>query len=214
MSSDRCRGGLYVISAPSGAGKTSLVRALMDRRPNLALSVSYTTRAPRPGEVDGLDYHFVDRTTFERMRRDDAFLEWAEVFGNGYGTGVDDVEKLRNAGKDVVLEIDWQGARQIRDHVADAITIFILPPSRQALEQRLVRRGTDSHAVIEHRMAEAVKEMSHWQEYDFIVVNDEFEHALHEIELILDGRGDSTLPKRNNVANLAQLLLASGPVIP
>ncbi len=178
-------GTLFIVSAPSGAGKTSLVRALVEREPGVTLSVSHTTRPPRPGERDGVDYHFVDAATFERMVAEDAFLEHAEVFGNRYGTARATVERELEADRDVILEIDWQGARQVRAAMPGAVSVFILPPSREALEQRLRGRGQDDEAVIARRMARAVDEISHYDEYDYLVVNDVFETALEELRAIV-----------------------------
>ncbi|RMG30617.1 MAG: guanylate kinase [Gammaproteobacteria bacterium] len=178
-------GNLFIVSAPSGAGKTSLVRALMARDPDIAFSVSHTTRAPRPGEEDGRDYHFVDVATFERMVEAGAFLEHARVFGNYYGTARAEVERLLVAGKDVFLDIDWQGARQVRAAWPEAVSVFVLPPSRAVLEERLRGRGTDSDAVIARRMAEAVAEAGHYREYDYLVVNDVFDTALEDLAAIV-----------------------------
>lgn len=203
------RGKLYVVSAPSGAGKTSLLAALMEQQPNLAVSTSYTTRGPRPGEADGCDYHFVDTSTFSDMQSADRFLESAEVFGNDYGTAAEDVERLRQAGRDVVLEIDWQGARKVRRRVPEVVTIFILPPSREALRARLTGRGTDSEDAIGRRMKAAATEMRHWSEYDYVVVNESFDHALAELEAIFAGRGDRARRDRPGLAKLAARLVAS-----
>ncbi len=181
-------GTLYIISAPSGAGKTSLVSALLESTEQLAVSVSHTTRAPRPGEIDGVHYWFVDPAAFERMVAAEAFLEHACVFGNFYGTSRVAVEEKLAAGQDVILEIDWQGARQVRDAMPDCVSIFILPPSRAALEARLRGRGQDSDDVIASRMLEAVSEMSHYREYDYLVVNDDFEHALADLKAIIRAR--------------------------
>ena len=178
-------GNLFIVSAPSGAGKTSLVRALMERDPDIAFSVSHTTRPPRPGEADGRDYHFVDVATFERMIEEGAFLEYARVFDNYYGTSRAEVERLLAAGKDVFLDIDWQGARQVRSAWPEAVSLFILPPSREALEARLRGRGTDSEEVIARRMAQAVDEASHYREYDYLIINDVFETALEDLAAIV-----------------------------
>jgi guanylate kinase len=201
-------GRLIVISAPSGAGKTSLVKALLAARTTLAVSVSHTTRRQRPTEVDGRDYHFVDVPRFERMVNERAFLEHARVFDNYYGTGRAQVETQLNAGLDVVLEIDWQGARQVRAALPGCTTIFILPPSRAALEQRLKGRGTDSQQVIARRLADAVTDMSHWREFDFVVVNDRFEQAVADLSAILDGRGAQLRADRPGLADFAAGLLA------
>ncbi|HEY8266154.1 MAG TPA: guanylate kinase, partial [Steroidobacteraceae bacterium] len=182
------RGRLFVISAPSGAGKTSLVRALMAGDPKLAHSVSYTTRKPRPGEVEGKDYHFVSKAEFERMLAADAFLEHAEVFDNRYGTARAQVEGFLAQGRDAILEIDWQGARQVRQAMPACVPVFILPPSRAALEFRLQGRGTDSAEVIARRLRDAVADMGHWAEADFVVVNDDFERALAELRAVIAGQ--------------------------
>jgi guanylate kinase len=179
-------GRLHVISAPSGAGKTSLVKALLAARPSLAVSVSHTTRTMRPTEVDGRDYHFVDNAEFDRLVAAGAFLEHARVFDNQYGTGREQVDAKRAAGHDVLLEIDWQGARQIRSSAPDCVTTFILPPSRAALEERLRTRKTDSDAVIARRLADAATDMSHCLEFDYAVVNDRFEQAVAELLAIID----------------------------
>lgn len=207
--SNRARGGLFVVSAPSGAGKTSLLRALIEQRPNLVFSVSWTTRAPRGGERDGRDYHFVEPERFEARREAGGFLESATVFGNGYGTSVTEVENLRAAGRDVVLEIDWQGARAVRQRVPEAVSIFILPPSREVLRERLAGRGTDSEGVIAHRMAAAADEMRHWDEYDYVIVNGNFAQALGELEAVFDGRGSGVSRERPGLAVFARNLLES-----
>ena len=181
-------GTLYIVSAASGAGKTSLLRALMERDPQLVISVSHTTRAPRPGEVEGRDYHFVDEQAFLELVAAGAFLEHAQVFDRRYGTTHAAVAADLDAGRDVLVEIDWQGARQIREQWPDTVSVFILPPSRQALEQRLRARGQDSEAVIADRMAAAVSEMSHAREYDYLVWNDDFETALADLEAIIRAR--------------------------
>jgi guanylate kinase len=178
-------GNLYIISAPSGAGKTSLVNALLAALPDVSASISHTTRPQRPGESEGVNYHFVTAAVFDRMVAAGDFLESAEVFGNCYGTSQRWVQDTLAAGRDVVLEIDWQGGRQVRRLMPAAISIFILPPSRAALEQRLTRRGQDDAAVIARRMAQAVEEMSHYVEADYLVVNDVFETALLELRSIV-----------------------------
>jgi guanylate kinase len=181
------RGRLFVIAAASGTGKTSLVKALMQRVPGLAFSVSHTTRQRRPNEVDGRDYHFVDRPTFERMVAAGEFLESASVFDNLYGTSRRQVEESLAKGQDLLLEIDWQGAAQIRARLPEAVDIFILPPSRAALEARLRGRGTDSAAVIARRLRDSVTELSHWYEFRFVIINDQFEQALADLERIVAG---------------------------
>jgi guanylate kinase len=206
--SSEARGGLWVVSAPSGAGKTTLVRALVERHANLVLSVSWTTRAPRPGERDGRDYRFIDRARFAAMRAAGEFLESATVFGNGYGTRAGDVERERAAGRGVVLEIDWQGARAVRAARPETVSIFILPPSRASLRARLAERGTDSEAVIARRMAAAAAEIAHWEEYDYVVVNEDFARARAELEAILAGRGEASRRTRADLADFAASLLA------
>lgn len=177
-------GQLYVISAPSGAGKTSLIKALRGRRPEIALSVSHTTRPPRPGEEDGVHYHFVTVEQFRSMIDEDAFVEYAEVFGNYYGTSVKAVEDVLAGGADLILEIDWQGADQVRAKFPDAVSVFILPPSTAELRARLEGRGQDAPEVIERRLAEAVTEMQSCDRYDFLVFNDDFETALNELDCL------------------------------
>lgn len=179
------QGTLYIISAPSGAGKTSLVKALLQNTERLRVSVSHTTRAMRPGEVDGKDYHFVDVATFRGMVADHAFLEHAQVFDNYYGTSRSAALDLLKHGIDVILEIDWQGARQVRQMMPGTVSIFVLPPSREALEQRLRNRGQDGDEVIARRMRDAVSEMSHCFEFDYLVINDDFDTALGELAAII-----------------------------
>lgn len=179
------KGTLYIISAPSGAGKTSLVRELVTSTKDVAVSVSHTTRAMRPGEVDGQDYYFVDQETFLSMAGHSAFLEHARVFDNYYGTSQQHVERLLLNGQDVILEIDWQGARQVRRLIEDSQSIFIVPPSLEALRQRLRGRGQDDENIINRRMQDAVNEMSHYAEFDFLVVNDDFDQALYELKSII-----------------------------
>lgn len=183
-----CPGNLFTISAPSGAGKTSLVNALLPTLAQVRVSVSHTTRAQRPGEVDGVNYHFVDVAEFQRMTDHGDFLESAEVFGNFYGTSQRWVEATLATGTDVILEIDWQGAEQVRRLLPETQSIFILPPSRAALEQRLNQRGQDPAAVIAARMAKAIGEMEHYPEADYLVVNDQFDTALAELRAILISR--------------------------
>ena len=180
---------VLVLSAPSGAGKSSLARALVDAEPSVRLSVSHTTRAARPGEVDGVHYHFVDREAFEAMAAAGEFLEHARVFGRDYGTSREAVRAELSRGYDVVLDIDWQGARQVREAFADTVSVFILPPSIDALRARLVGRGQDSAEVIEGRMRAARSELEHYEEFDRIVVNDDFERSLGALRAILRGAG-------------------------
>ncbi len=175
----------YIVAAPSGAGKTSLVKRLVETTPDVVASISHTTRPPRPGEQDGVHYHFVPPAAFEAMIAQGAFLEHAQVFGHRYGTSRAAVSSSLRAGLDVILEIDWQGARQVRERMPDSLSIFILPPSRDALRQRLAGRGQDSAEVIERRMAAALDELSHYAEFDYLVINDRFETALTELRAIL-----------------------------
>jgi guanylate kinase len=182
-------GTLYILSAPSGAGKSSLLRALLDvMGDTVAVSVSHTTRKPRPGEITGRDYHFVDVATFQAMVDAGAFLEYARVFDNHYGTSRQAVEQQLYTGQDVILEIDWQGARLVRKLMPESIGIFILPPSRETLRERLQGRGQDDSAVIEQRMRAAISEMSHYNEYDYLVINNVFERALEDLVAILRSR--------------------------
>lgn len=180
-------GTLYIVSAPSGAGKTTLVTALVEQIDTLRVSVSHTTRAMRPGELDGINYHFTSREQFLRQVGEGDFLEHAEVFGNLYGTSQSTVEQTLAEGHDLILEIDWQGAQQVRRALPHARSIFILPPSREALQQRLSNRGQDADDVIAARMALATTEMSHYVEYDYIVINDDFQTALDELKSVLTG---------------------------
>ncbi|NVK36789.1 MAG: guanylate kinase [Gammaproteobacteria bacterium] len=177
-------GTLYIVSAASGTGKTSLLNVLLQQSDNIAVSVSHTTRPMRPGEEDGKHYHFVEKSQFEALIEKGDFLEHAQVFGNYYGTSQSAVQQQLATGIDVILEIDWQGAQQVRRLMPDAVSIFILPPSRQALLDRLTGRGQDSEEVIMNRMNEAISEMSHFHEYDYVVVNDNFEVALAELKSI------------------------------
>lgn len=172
---------LFIVTAPSGAGKTSLVEALIASTDGIVRSVSHTTRAPRPGEVDGRDYHFVDHSQFAQMVAEDRFLEHAEVFGNAYGTARAGVEQALAADRDVVLVIDWQGAASVRQLMPDAVSVFIAPPSLDELRQRLQGRGQDDAAVIERRLAEASGDMLHVDGFDFLVINDRFEQALEDL---------------------------------
>ncbi len=184
---NRC---LFTISAPSGAGKTSLVKALLARKPDqVGVSVSHATRSKRAGEIDAKDYHFVSIAQFEQMVADDEFLEHARVFDNYYGTSQKSVEDVQAEGKHVILEIDWQGARQIKQKIPQTIPIYILPPSREILRERLTDRATDAAEIIERRMAAADEEMSHYSDAEFLVVNDNFEQALYELECIIMAQG-------------------------
>jgi guanylate kinase len=201
-------GRLYVITAPSGAGKTSLVKALMEREAKLRFSVSFTTRKPRPKEIDGCDYHFVSREEFERMIARGDFLEHADVFDHAYGTGLRSVEEAMRAGELLLLEIDWQGARQVRSRLPAARSIFILPPARAALEARLRARSTDSDAVIARRLQDAAHDIAHWNEFDYVVINDRFDAALDDLVAIVDERGGRLKAERPEVLRLTEELLA------
>jgi len=198
------RGSLMILSAPSGAGKSSLARALAAARDDVVISVSHTTRAPRPGERDGVDYFFVDRDTFQDMVRREAFVEHAEVFGNLYGTSREAIEADLAAGRHVLLDIDWQGARRVRALFPAAVSVFILPPSRQALLERLRGRGQDSEEVIAGRMARAEAEMSHAPEFDYVVENDLFEAALADLQALLDGEPRRLRPRRTSLEALLE----------
>jgi guanylate kinase len=201
------RGKLFVIAAPSGAGKTSLVRALMERRPALRFSISYTTRAKRASETHGRDYFFVDKSEFERMVAAGEFLEHARVFDNYYGTSRAQVEQMLDRGQDVLLEIDWQGAQQIRRALPECRSIFVLPPSVAALEQRLRNRATDSDEVIARRLRDSIADLSHWNEFDYIVVNDDFAQATAELEAIVSGQGEHLRRDRAALQGLIAKLL-------
>ena len=189
MSSSPAR--LFVIAAPSGAGKTTLVKLLLERNTGLEFSVSYTTREKRNTEVEGRDYFFVDEQRFLGLREQGELLESAEVFGNYYGTGRSQVQQHLDQGHHVILEIDWQGSRQVRESMPDCVSIFILPPARSELEQRLRRRQTDSDEVIARRLEEAQGDMTHWDEFDFVIINDVLDTAVAELEAILRGNGNA-----------------------
>ncbi|BDZ74454.1 guanylate kinase [Methylophaga marina] len=201
-------GNLFIVAAPSGAGKTSLVNALISQHAEIKLSVSHTTRPPREGEVNGKDYHFVDQQTFSAMRDAGKFLESATVFDNSYGTSSDTVKSLLADGFDVILEIDWQGAQQVRNNFPQAIGIFILPPSKATLEQRLRNRGQDNEDVIARRMRDAENEISHYVEFDYIIVNDDFEQALTSLSSIIVAQRHSLAIQKNSQADLITELLA------
>jgi guanylate kinase len=200
------QGRLYVVAAPSGAGKTSLVKALMEREPRIQFSVSYTTRKPRLNEIPGRDYHFVGAERFQEMVDGNEFLEHARVFDHQYGTGVRAVQEALSNGEQLLLEIDWQGAQQVRARLPEACTIFILPPSRDALEQRLKARSSDSDQVIQRRLQDAAQDLSHWTEFDYVVINDRFEQALADLQAIVEGRGGALVAERPEVARLAASL--------
>jgi guanylate kinase len=199
---------LFVIAAPSGAGKTTLVKALTTRNPELRFSISYTTRPKRRNEAHGVDYLFVGQDEFDRLRTDGALLESANVFDNFYGTSREQVEEHLAADHNVILEIDWQGARQVREAMPDCITVFILPPSREELERRLRSRGTDSEEVIERRLRDALSDMSHWDEFDYAIFNDDLDQAVADLEAVLAGRGAKSATTRPAVESAANKLLA------
>ncbi|TVZ37177.1 guanylate kinase [Alteromonadaceae bacterium 2753L.S.0a.02] len=201
-------GTLYTVSAPSGAGKTSLVNALVEATDNLLVSVSHTTRSMRPGESHGVNYHFVDHQEFHDMVGEGEFLEHAQVFTNYYGTSKTWVEQTLASGKDVILEIDWQGAQQVRKQVEQAVSVFILPPSRETLLQRLTGRGQDDEKVIAARMAEAKSEISHYVEADYLIVNDVFSTALSEFQAIILAQRLTLEKQQNRYQSLLQNLLS------
>ena len=201
------RGRLCVIAAPSGAGKTSLVKALLERNPALKVSISHTTRKPRPTEQQGREYHFVSAAEFADLVARGQFLEHAKVFDNSYGTSREEVSRALAAGTDVVLEIDWQGAQQVRRAMPDCISVFILPPSLAALENRLRNRRTDAPEVIERRLRDAVSDMSHWSEFGYVVVNDDFARATTDLERIVAGRGEDLRAGRKALEPLVRSLL-------
>ncbi|HYG31715.1 MAG TPA: guanylate kinase [Methylophilaceae bacterium] len=205
-------GNLFIITAPSGAGKTSLVRELLACDANVQKSVSYTTRQPRPGEVSGQDYHFVDESQFLHMLKEGAFLESAEVHGARYGTAQEQVEAVLDEDRDVVLEIDWQGAAQVRSLYPQAVSIFVLPPSLESLRQRLTNRGQDSDGVIARRWAAAREEMSHVGEFDYVTINDEFDVALKDIcAIVRTQRLKRDKQLRRHELLLQELLTPSSP---
>ena len=204
---------LFVVSAPSGAGKTSLVASLLAQLPGIAVCISHTTRLPRSKEVNGVNYHFIDRAEFESMITDGAFLEFASVFGNFYGTSIKAVQTALDSGQDLILEIDWQGAAQIRQLLPDALSIFILPPDLATLELRLRARGQDDDTVIRGRLSKAVEEMSHWSEFDFLVVNDDFTRASADMVAIVRSERLRRIPQQSVLARQLAALLdsPSGP---
>ena len=189
-SSQFSKGQLFVVAAPSGAGKTSLVKALISALPSIEVAVSHTTRQRRPDEVDGVNYHFVNSAQFKQLQSADAFVESAQVFNNLYGTSRESIDRISATGRHTILEIDWQGAAQIRQRDPTSVHIFILPPSLQALGQRLLGRGQDDPETIEQRMNEAINEMSHYREFDYLVVNDDFATALADLHRIVRGQGE------------------------
>ena len=201
-------GTLFIVSAPSGAGKTSLLKALIDSTPGIEVSVSHTTRAMRPGEENGVHYHFVDLGLFQQMVAQGDFLEHAQVFDNYYGTSQRSIERKLQEGVDVILEIDWQGARQVRKHIPAAVSVFILPPSRAALEERLRGRGQDDEQVISRRMRDAVSEISHYGEFDYLIVNDDFNVALGELRTVMLAQRYRQDLQQRHLQGLLQELLA------
>ena len=202
------RGRLIVIAAPSGAGKTSLVKALLAGEPRLRLSISHTTRTRRPTEVEGREYHFVSKPEFQELVKRGEFLEHAQVFDNHYGTARAFVEAQLAAGHDVLLEIDWQGAQQVRRAMPECVSIFVLPPARQTLAERLARRATDTSAVIRRRLQDAAGDMSHYNEFDYVVVNDDFARAVGDLKRIIEGTGADLKGDRPDLEPLLKELLA------
>jgi guanylate kinase len=202
------RGRLFVIAAPSGAGKTTLVKALLQAEPQLSLSISHTTRTRRPTEQPGREYHFVSREQFEALAARGEFLEHARVFDNYYGTSRAFVEQQLARGDDVVLEIDWQGAQQVRRAMPQCVSIFILPPERAALAERLAQRATDTPQIIARRLQDAAADMSHYREFDYVVVNDDFARAVADLKRILAGQGEDLGSDRPELAPLTAQLLA------
>ncbi len=196
-------GSLLIVTAASGTGKTSLVSALMQDHPTLSVSVSHTTRPQRPGEVDGVNYHFVERPRFKKLIAQQDFLEYAEVFGNYYGTSRQEVDQLLMADRDVLLEIDWQGAAQVRNIYPDAVSVFILPPSLAALRERLTSRGQDTDSVIEQRLHSAVADIRHHDAFDYLIINDDFQHALQDLRHIT---ATARLRRKPQILRHAQLL--------
>jgi guanylate kinase len=203
-------GRLIVLAAPSGAGKTTLVRKLLEREIGLTFSVSYTTRLQRKTEADGKDYFFVSEGDFAAMRDRAEFLEYAEVFGNWYGTSEEYVQSLLDAGHSVLLEIDWQGANQVREHRSDAIFVFILPTSCAELEHRLRGRKTDSEEVIQGRLSQALDDMEHWGEFGYVVINDELDIAAAELSAVIAGEGAKNRTDDPEIRTRAEAILASG----
>lgn len=202
------QGRLFVFAAPSGAGKTTLVHAMVQRYPELRFSVSYTTRTPRSNEAEGVNYFFVSREEFERLRAAGELLEWATVFDNLYGTSRSQVERILADGHNVLLEIDWQGARQVRESMPDCVTVFILPPSLVELERRLRDRRTDSEAVIARRLRDARSDMQHWDEFDYVIINDRLDQAVAELDAVFAGRADAQ--STTNAALRARIVAITG----
>lgn len=203
------KGNLFIVSSPSGAGKSSLITALLEKHKDMKVSVSHTTRGPRPGEENGVHYHFTDVESFKDLIEKDEMYEWAEVFGNYYGTSKAAIQNQLDQGIDVFLDIDWQGAQQVRKLDKNVKTIFILPPSREELESRLNKRGQDSAEVIANRMAQAQSEMSHYDEYDFLLINDDFDLTLQQFEHIVLAHRQQLPNQQSKFANLITELLAN-----
>ena len=203
-------GTLFIISAPSGAGKTSLVNMLIEQTASVRVSVSHTTRNKRPGEVEGENYHFIDQDQFQRMLQNNDFLEHAQVFNNYYGTSRHWVGDTLARGQDVILEIDWQGASQIRRIMPEAVGVFILPPSRDTLRKRLTDRGQDDQAVIDHRMAQATEEMTHYVEYEYLVINDNFAEAVQALRAIILAERQRLARQQTNQQGLLAELFGHG----
>ncbi len=204
---------VFIVSAPSGAGKTSLVRALLESSPQITVAVSHTTRLIRSGERDGVNYHFIEPAAFQRMVAEDAFLEHAQVFDHWYGTSRLAVENEQAQGRDVILEIDWQGARQIRERLPQCASVFILPPSLETLHSRLTQRGEDEAAVIERRMRDAVNEISHYAEYEYLVVNDDFGKALSDLQALVRARRLRCSVQRHVLAHTLRSLMAQSSLL-
>ncbi|NVK24169.1 MAG: guanylate kinase [Gammaproteobacteria bacterium] len=203
------KGNLFIVSSPSGAGKSSLIKALLEKHADMKVSVSHTTRAPRPGENNAEHYHFVDVDQFKSLIEQEEFYEWAEVFGNYYGTSKSAIQSQLEQGIDVFLDIDWQGAQQMRKLVPDVLSIFILPPSKAELERRLNTRGQDSAEVIKGRMEKAQSEMSHFNEYDYLLINDDFEQTLTQFEQIVLANRQLLANQQSKFQNLIDELLAN-----
>lgn len=204
---------LYVISAPSGAGKTTLVRALLLRNPRVQFSISYTTREPRLREKNGDDYFFITKEKFQKMVADDAFLEHAEVFDNYYGTAKNQVQNQLDNNKHVLLEIDWQGAEQIRQAWPGCVSVFILPPSLQELERRLHTRATDSEKIIQRRLQDSISDISHWPEFDHVIVNDNLDEALRELEAVVNAQGTASLVSNQSRRDLIKACGYPMPIV-
>jgi len=203
---------LFVVSAPSGAGKTSLLKQLIAELGGVRTAISHTTRTRRESEVDGMDYHFVDSEKFQELINQGAFYEYATVFGNSYGTSKSSIAEQIKQGIDVILEIDWQGARQIKQHLPKSRSIFILPPSKDALESRLRGRGQDDETVIQRRMSEAITEMSHYAEYDYLLINDDFSVAVSQLNAIIQAERQKLPLQQKKHAHLLCNLLESGTI--